>query len=117
MRIVVDLDGTICELRQENQSYADVVPLEGAIEALHQLRMEGHSIIIHTARNMRTCGGNVGKVGANVGMVTYQWLERHAVPYDEIVFGKPYGDIYIDDLGYRYLNWDDTLDAIRERRE
>jgi hypothetical protein len=78
--------------------------------------MIGRSPVIVLQAMSILFGGNVGKVGANVGMVTYQWLERHAVPYDEIVFGKPYGDIYIDDLGHRYLNWDDTLDAIRERK-
>ncbi|WP_127531391.1 HAD hydrolase family protein [Paenibacillus kobensis] len=117
MRIVVDLDGTICKLKGEGQSYADVVPLDGAIEALYQLKSEGHTIIIHTARNMRTTAGNVGKVIANVGMLTHQWLNHYAVPYDELIFGKPYGDIYIDDLAHRLTEWGEALSVIRGKGE
>lgn len=106
MRVVVDLDGTICELKKENQSYEEVLPLPGAVETLGSLKAAGHMIIIYTARNMRTCGGNVGKVVANIGKLTLDWLDRHDVPYDELVFGKPQGDLYIDDLGHRFEGWE-----------
>lgn len=106
MRVVVDLDGTICELKKENQSYGDVRPLPGAVETLWSLKTAGHTIIIYTARNMRTCGGNVGKVVANTGKLTLDWLEQYDVPYDELVFGKPQGDLYIDDLGHRFEGWE-----------
>ncbi len=105
MRIVVDLDGTICSLKAQGQTYADVVPLDGAVAALKQLKAAGHEIIIHTARNMKTCEGNVGKVMANVGKITLDWLDSYQIPYDEIVFGKPNGDIYIDDKALHFLGW------------
>lgn len=115
MRIVVDLDGTICEIREGNQQYSDVEPIPGAIESLKLLKKAGHDIIIYTARNMKTYNGNTGKVIANIGLITLCWLEKYKVPYDEIVFGKPQGDLYIDDLAIPFENWKDVLDKVCER--
>jgi capsule biosynthesis phosphatase len=106
MRICIDLDGTICDLKQPHESYADVQPKAGAKEMIQQLREDGHTIIIHTARNMATCHHNVGKVLKNVGKITLDWLEAHEIPYDEIFFGKPNADITIDDRVLRFQdNW------------
>ena len=106
MRICVDLDGVICELRRPDQSYADVGPRPGAVEALSRLRAAGNEIIIHTARHMRTTGGNVGRVVALQGETTLAWLRHHGIEYDEIHFGKPHADIYIDDNALRFESWD-----------
>lgn len=106
MRIVIDLDGTICYLKRPDQSYADLEPIPGAIERIRALRQAGHYIIIQTARNMATCESNLGRVMKNVGKITLDWLEQHGVEYDEIYFGKPNGHIYIDDRAYRFLSWD-----------
>jgi capsule biosynthesis phosphatase len=107
MRIVIDLDGTICELKKPGESYKDVVPKEKAIETLHKLKNQGNEIIIYTARRMRTHSGNIGKVTADVGDITIDWLKFYNVPYDELIFGKPYGHIYIDDLALTFTNWED----------
>ena len=107
MRIVVDLDGTICELKLPGQTYAEVLPKPGAVDALRGMKEQGHTIIIYTARHMKTCQGNVALVAARVGKITLDWLERYEVPYDEIIFGKPYGDVYIDDLALRFTGWAD----------
>lgn len=106
MRICFDLDGVICTLRQEGESYSDVRPLPGARETMQRLRDDGHTLIIHTARHMKTCGGNVGLVLARQGQVTLEWLARHDIPYDEIVFGKPYAHVYVDDNGFRFTDWE-----------
>ena len=105
MRIVIDLDGTICEIKKDGQSYADVLPLPGAVRAIAQLRSDGHYVIIATARNMQTCDSNVGKVMRNVGKITLDWLAKHGIEYDEIYFGKPNADVYIDDRAVRFLTW------------
>jgi capsule biosynthesis phosphatase len=107
MRICIDLDGVIAELKKENETYADVKPLKGAIKKIIKLKENGHYIIIYTARHMKTCNGNVSKVLAKVGQITLEWLEQYEVPYDEIVFGKPWADIYIDDNGFRFKDWDE----------
>jgi len=106
MRIVIDLDGTICPIRMDPQKYADLLPLPGAVEKIKFLKGQGHYIIINTARNMATCQSNVGKVMKNVGKVTLDWLEKYDIPYDEIFFGKQNADIYIDDRAYRFEDWE-----------
>ena len=106
MRICIDLDGVICRLREPGQQYADLQPVPGAIEKLRQLKAAGHYIIICTARHMKTCQGNVGMVVARQGAVTLDWLKRHNIEYDEIHFGKPHAQVYIDDNAVRFESWD-----------
>jgi capsule biosynthesis phosphatase len=105
MRIVIDLDGTICTLKQKNETYADVLVKPGAVEFIKKLRAEGHYIIIQTARNMATCESNIGKVMRNIGKITLEWLEKNGVEYDEIYFGKPNANLYIDDRAFRFEDW------------
>lgn len=110
MRICVDLDGVICELRRAEQTYADVEPRPGAVETLRRLRTAGHEIIIYTARHMKTTGGNVGLVMARQGETTFLWLRQHGVEFDEIHFGKPQADVYIDDNALRFESWSSIRD-------
>ncbi len=112
MRLIIDLDGTICYLKEKHETYADVKPKEGAAEFVSNLRKQGHYVIIQTARNMATCEANLGKVMKNVGKITLEWLENHGIEYDEIYFGKPNGDLYIDDRALRFENWDSLSEDI-----
>ena len=105
MRVCIDLDGTICQLAPTGD-YANAQPVPGAREALLELRTRGAYIIIYTARRMRTHNGDVGKVLEEIGDLTREWLKRHDIPYHEIVFGKPYAHVYIDDLAHRFETWD-----------
>lgn len=105
MKICIDLDGVICELKKPGQQYSELNPVEGAVEKLKNLRKSGHYIILNTARHMKTCEGNLGKVNAKIGLVTLKWLEKFDVEYDEIYFGKPHAEVYIDDNAYRFSNW------------
>lgn len=116
MRLCIDIDGTLCELRQSHQTYADVMPLPGAVAKLKALRQAGHYIILATARHMKTCDANVGMVIARQGKILLQWLEDYDIEFDEIWFGKPNADIYIDDRGYRFAgNWNDiSIEALNE---
>lgn len=110
MRICIDLDGVVAELKSEGQTYADVDPVPGAVEKLAALRSEGHYVILNTARHMKTTEANVGRVIAKVGQVTLDWLSRYEVEYDEIWFGKPWADVYIDDNALRFVSWSDISD-------
>lgn len=100
-----DLDGTICESKSPEQSYADVKPLPDAVETLKKLKAQGHYIIILTARNMATYDNNVGKVIANQAPIVIDWLRKYEIPYDELLFGKPNADFFIDDKGVQFINW------------
>jgi len=106
MRIVFDLDGVICELKKPSESYADVIPKNDVIEKMKDLKKDGHYLIIHTSRHMRTCDGDVSKVIKKIGKITEDWLVKWNVPYDELIFGKPHADTYIDDLGIEFSTRD-----------
>lgn len=106
MRICLDIDGVICRLREPGQTYADLEPVPGAVERLQALKAAGHYLILMTARHMKTCAGNSGLAVARQGGTLFTWLEKHGIPYDEIWFGKPWADIYIDDNALRFESWD-----------
>ena len=109
-----DLDGTICHIKKEGQHYLDVEPLPGAVQPLQKLKSNGHYMIIMTARNMLTYNNNVGKIIANQSPVVIEWLNKHQIPYDELHFGKPLADFYIDDKAIRLTNWKDFNKQIGE---
>ena len=92
MRLVFDLDESLCTGRHQ-----DAQPIEGMGELLRALRAQGHQVIIQTARGMGTSQGSVGKAIALVGLITLQQLQDWGFEYDEILFGKPAGDLYYDD--------------------
>ena len=96
--LVADLDGTICE-QTYNNSYHLAKPRQDVIDKIRDLFFEGWFITIHTARGMRTCFGNVAEVERRYREMTELWLAEHNVLYHRLVFGKPPGDIYIDDKG------------------
>lgn len=106
MKICIDLDGTVCTLRREGETYADVQPLPGAVEKIRALREAGHYLILLTARHMGTCAANVGLVVARQGKTLFDWLERHDLQFDEVHFGKPHADVYLDDNAMRFEGWD-----------
>jgi capsule biosynthesis phosphatase len=101
MRIVIDLDDTICRpihsATNSQAKYAEATPIIPTIEWLKQAREAGAYIIILTARRMLTHKGDLNKIVEDVGQITHDWLKKWEVPYDELVFGKPYGDVYVDD--------------------
>lgn len=98
LRVCFDLDNTLTTYPEVDGDYSTVKPIEKNIRTLRKLKESGHEIIIHTARRMKTHGGNVAKVVADIGRTTIDTLEKFSIPYDELHFGKPYADFYIDDL-------------------
>lgn len=97
-RICFDLDGTLVTLPKIMGDYSTVMPIPHMIEYLRYLHRLGNTIIIYTARRMRTHGGNCGRAMADIGRQTFDTLQELNIPYHEIYFGKPHADVYIDDL-------------------
>jgi capsule biosynthesis phosphatase len=104
-RFCFDLDNTLCELKLKDQEYSEVLPKPGAVEYLKSLKDSGHYIIILTARNMLTHNNNIGKIIANQAPIVIEWLKKHNFIYDELHFGKPYADYYIDDKAIQFTNF------------
>lgn len=90
---VFDLDGTLCEpattmyLQIDPVIVANAKPMDARIGVVKRLAREGAIIIIHTAR------------ASSQHMPTLDWLEKHGVPCDGLILGKPFGDCYVDDKG------------------
>ena len=97
LRICFDLDNTLVTLPTIPGDYSSVKPIFKMISLLKNLKKLGHTIIIYTARRMNSYKHNIGKVIRDIGLVTFQTLEKFNIEYDEIIFGKPVADIYIDD--------------------
>lgn len=100
LRICFDLDNTLVSYPTVPNDYTSVKPLQKNINYLKYLKKFGHTIIIYTARKMRSSGSNIGLVNKNIGKITFDTLEKFDIQYDEIYFGKPYADFYIDDLAF-----------------
>lgn len=100
MRICFDLDGVICE----GESYDSMHPIPGTIETINNLSKEGNTIIIYTARGMGRTNGNLGKATKLLGELTLAQLKEWGVYYDEMYFGKPSAEIYIDDKALSSIN-------------
>lgn len=101
-KLIVDLDGTITQANTSD--YKNVLPRHDVIEKLREYKANGFEITIATARNMRTYGGNVGKINIFTLPIITEWLNKHDVPYDEILVGKPWcghDGFYIDDRSVR----------------
>ncbi len=102
--LVVDIDGTLCEIKRSGQSYADVAPVTAVVDRLARYRREGFRVALYTSRNMRTYDGNIGEITAKTLPLLVQWLARHGVEYDELHVGKPWpgvGGFYVDDRTVR----------------
>jgi capsule biosynthesis phosphatase len=97
-RFCFDLDNTLVTSPEILNDYSSVKPISKNIEMLKFLKLLGHTIIIYTARRMRTHNGNIGLITKDIAEITINSLKKFDVPYDELYFGKPYADFYIDDL-------------------
>lgn len=101
---VIDVDGTLAGPRGTGQSYAEVSPLPRIVQKIRSLKKQGYWIILYTSRNMRTYGGNIGRIMRHTAPVLVEWLARHEIPYDELHFGKPWcghDGFYVDDRAIR----------------
>ncbi|WP_407331655.1 capsular biosynthesis protein [Enterovibrio sp. 27052020O] len=101
-KLILDLDGTIT--LGDTSDYNKVSPNLDVIDKIKHYKSMGFEIVIQTARNMRTYEGNVGKINIHTLPTITTWLDKHGVPYDEILVGKPWcghDGFYVDDRAIR----------------
>lgn len=104
LTFVVDIDGTLCPIKQKEKKYEDLIPYPAVLEKLREYRAAGARIILYTARNMNSYGGNLGLINANTAKILLKWLDQWEIPYDEIIYGKPWPGqmgFYVDDRAIR----------------
>lgn len=73
---------------------------------LNELSEKGWKIIIFTSRRMKTHSDDVEACYADIGLITTDWLDKFSVQWDELIFGKPLADFYIDD---KSISFEDVL--------
>lgn len=87
-RFVFDIDGVIATL-EENNNYINAKPNILMIDIVNSLHKMGNEIILLTARGYVT--------GMDWTEITKRQMKEWHVCYDELHFGKPNADYYIDD--------------------
>lgn len=102
-RFCFDLDNTLVTFPRIKGDYSTVAPIHENIKFLQMLKSKGHHIIIYTARRMKTHNSNVSKVIKEIKNLTVKQLKNFKIYYDELIFGKPFADFYIDDLSINSL--------------
>ena len=82
-------------------------PLPGAIESIKMLA-ENYDIVIFTAKAKPDRPLVNGKTGIEL---VEDWFIKHEIMncIKSITSEKPRAELYIDDNGYRFENWNDTL--------
>ena len=106
--IGIDFDGVIHDFSKgwhDGTCYGD--PLPDSLESVKRLS-ENYNIIIFTAKVKPDRPLVNGKTGLE--LVT-EWLDNYGILecVDEITCEKPRAQIYIDDKGYHFTNWEDTV--------
>lgn len=104
LSFIFDIDGTICPIKEKDERYEDLVPFKDVIQKIKLYHEQGAKIVLFTSRNMKTYSGNLGLINANTAKTLLKWLEVWDIPYDEILYGKPWpGEkgFYVDDRAVR----------------
>lgn len=118
LSFIFDIDGTICPIKGKDEKYEDLVPFPEMVEKIREYKKGGARIILFTSRNMNTYKGNIGMINANTAKIILAWLDKWDIPYDEIIYGKPWPGhkgFYVDDRTIRpneFLNM--TVDELDE---
>jgi CMP-N-acetylneuraminic acid synthetase len=87
-RFVFDIDGVVAKI-QKDLDYSLSEPNDKMVEIINKLHDMGNQIVLFTARGYVT--------GTDWSEVTKAQMERWSVKYDELKFGKPNADFYVDD--------------------
>lgn len=93
--LVFDIDDTICN--NKNRDYENAIPYTDVVSKINDLHKKGAHITLYTSRGMKSCNGDIDRIIAKNKDILEKWLKKNKVKYDELVFGKPLGDLYVDD--------------------
>ena len=103
MRYVFDIDGVICH--SEGTDYFGATPKLEVIDRINRLYDAGHTIVLNTARGMGTLNGDLEKVYATWYDFTHTQMTGWGLRFHELVLGKPWADVYVDDKGVGFDLW------------
>ena len=85
-------------------------PIVGAIDSIKMLSSQ-YEIIIFSCKALEDRPRVNGKTGIEL---IEEWLEKHEILeyIKEVTFKKPRAAIYIDDKGFRFVDWSKTVSFI-----
>ena len=108
---VMDVDGTICPIKKPDQSYSELSRNDDVCDRMKELKKDGATFILHSARQMRTYNGDLEEIERNTRPVLEDWIKRNDVPCDSLILGKPWAGpkgYYVDDramLPKEFAEW------------
>jgi ribonucleotide monophosphatase NagD (HAD superfamily) len=110
--IAIDFDGVIHNADKgwyDGTCYGD--PIYDAIDSI-KILAKTYRIVIFTAKAKSNRPLVNGKTGTEL---VKEWLEKYDIYsyVSEITSEKPRAFLYIDDNGYRFENWNNTLQFIK----
>lgn len=118
MTFVIDIDGTLCPIKKKDERYEDLIPYPDMVDRIRYYKANGAKIVFYTSRNMNSYQGNIGMINAHTAKIILAWLDKWEIPYDEIIYGKPWPGhegFYVDDRAVRpdeFLKY--TPDELKE---
>ena len=104
LTFVFDIDGTLCPIKSPKERYEDLKPYPEMVKRIQKYHRAGAKIVLFTSRNMNSYQGNIGMINAHTAPILLEWLKKWDIPYDEIIFGKPWpghNGFYVDDRTVR----------------
>lgn len=111
--LAIDFDGVVHTFDKgffDGTCYGE--PIAGALDAIKELSKK-FRIVIFTAKAKPDRPLINGKTGTEL---VEEWLTKHGIMeyVHEITSEKPRALLYIDDNGYRFENWNDTLEFVNK---
>ncbi len=100
MVIYIDIDETICH-SPNVPDYTISYPIVENIEKANQLYDDGHTIVYWTARGTKT--------GIDWREQTEKQFKEWGVKYNDLKFGKPNYDLFIDDKNMNTNDWKNSV--------
>lgn len=102
--LIFDIDGTLCPIKGKDENYEDLIPYENVVRKIREYHEQGVKITFFTSRNMNSFNGQLGLINKVTAKILLEWLDKWNIPYDEIIYGKPWPGhfgFYIDDRAVR----------------
>ncbi len=114
--ICFDIDNVIC--KSQSNVYSKSLPYKKNIKMINLLKKRGHNIKIFTSRFMGRNKENSVLAKKQGLKITKLQLKKWKVNYDELIFGKPSYDLFIDDKSLFFKkNWAINLEKkIRNKK-
>ena len=113
MRICIDIDGTLCSLREPHQAYSELEPFTDVADKIKHLKDQGCYIILSATQEEEIFKPtNTYQTKAKQGAVLQEWLDTNGFVYDEIWIGKPDAQVYIND---KLLKFGGSWEGLEEK--